>query len=226
MSELNCFIDESGLTNYLPHSPFYVVTFVFHDQSNSIHNQIAHLEHNLLYNNQGLKRIHTRPMIRNSKPYEEMPLNDRRYLISQLFMFAKKSRINYRYILIDRRKARSVDELKKCIERELSAFIDEKTALFQAYDSVIVSYDNGQKMLSQIVTQTFESKLSNSERRHVDPVIYREYRLAQIADLFCSLELTAARYEHNMVGRKEDAFFKSKRDFTKNYLKPLRKMLI
>jgi len=165
-------------------------------------------------------------MIRNSKPYEEMPLNDRRYLISQLFMFAKKCGVNYQYILIDRRKARSVDELKKSIERELSAFLDEKTALFQVYDSVIVSYDNGQKMLSQIVTQTFESKLSNSKRMHIDPVIYREYRLAQVADLFCSLELTAARYEQNMVGRKEDAFFESKRDFKKNYLKPLRKMLI
>lgn len=165
-------------------------------------------------------------MIRNSAPYGNMPLSDRRFLISQLFMFAKKCEINYRYILIDRREARSTDELKKQIERELNALLNEKAELFRAFDTTIIYYDNGQKMLSQIVTQEFEARLSNSDRRHVDPVVYREYRLAQVADLFCSLELSAARYERNMVGRKEAAFFGTERDFKKNYLKPLRKMLL
>ena len=48
MNELSIFVDESGdFGSYEPHAPFYLFTLVFHDQSNSIENQISHLEHGL-----------------------------------------------------------------------------------------------------------------------------------------------------------------------------------
>lgn len=48
MDELSIFVDESGdFGSYEPHAPFYLFTLVFHDQSNSIENQISHLEHGL-----------------------------------------------------------------------------------------------------------------------------------------------------------------------------------
>ena len=50
MNELSIFVDESGdFGSYEPHAPFYLFTLVFHDQSNSIEDQIHHLERGLEY---------------------------------------------------------------------------------------------------------------------------------------------------------------------------------
>ena len=45
MKELSIFIDESGdFGEYDFHSPYYIVTFVFHNQSNDITNNIVKLD--------------------------------------------------------------------------------------------------------------------------------------------------------------------------------------
>jgi hypothetical protein len=64
------------------------------------------------------------------------------------------------------------------------------------------------------------------DRRHIEPKVYRNYRLAQVADMVCCIELTAARIKNNLAGRNELAFFGSGREFKKAYLKPLRKKLL
>ncbi|MBQ1510379.1 MAG: DUF3800 domain-containing protein, partial [Selenomonadaceae bacterium] len=60
MKELSIFIDESGdFGSYEPHSPFYIITMVFHEQKNPISAAIDKLEQELSY--LGLERlcIHT-----------------------------------------------------------------------------------------------------------------------------------------------------------------------
>ena len=48
MKVLSVFIDESGdFGQYKPHSPFYIVTLVFHDQSVDISANINHLDSRL-----------------------------------------------------------------------------------------------------------------------------------------------------------------------------------
>ena len=48
MSELSVFIDESGdFGEYSFHSPFYIITMVFHDQNISIESALIHLDHEL-----------------------------------------------------------------------------------------------------------------------------------------------------------------------------------
>ncbi len=49
------------------------------------------------------------------------------------------------------------------------------------------------------------------------------FRLQQIADFICEIELVAIKYETNEVGGTERIFFGTSRDFKKNYLKKLRK---
>lgn len=49
MKELSIFIDESGdFGAYNYHSPWYIVTMVFHDQRKSIQEPLEHLEKELL----------------------------------------------------------------------------------------------------------------------------------------------------------------------------------
>lgn len=49
------------------------------------------------------------------------------------------------------------------------------------------------------------------------------FRLQQIADFICEVELAAIKYEANEAGGTERLFFGTNRDFKKNYLKKLRK---
>ena len=67
IKEFSIFIDESGdFDPFEPHSPFYFITMVFHDQNNNINNQIKTLDTHL--GNLGLKShyIHTGPLIRKN----------------------------------------------------------------------------------------------------------------------------------------------------------------
>lgn len=65
MKELSIFIDESGdFGAYSPHSPYYIITMLFHNQNLSIETEIQHLEKELNYLNLSNHCIHTGPIIR------------------------------------------------------------------------------------------------------------------------------------------------------------------
>ncbi|MCR4612104.1 MAG: DUF3800 domain-containing protein [Lachnospiraceae bacterium] len=102
MKELSIFIDESGdFGEYATHSPFYIITMVFHDQ------------------------------------YEE----------------------------------------------------------FLSFDEVKLYYDNGQIEVSKMLSSVFNALRPNPTFRRVMP---KEYKLLQVADLLCSMELVRLKIEHNL----------------------------
>lgn len=63
MKELSIFIDESGdFGEYSYHSPYYIITMVFHNQSSSIESEMEHLEKELSYLSLSNHCIHTLPV--------------------------------------------------------------------------------------------------------------------------------------------------------------------
>jgi len=54
-------------------------------------------------------------------------------------------------------------------------------------------------------------------------VIPADYRLFQVADLFCTMELIDLKDTHHIMSKSEEAFYGSMRDMRKNYLKPMYK---
>ena len=58
--------------------------------------------------------------------------------------------------------------------------------------------------------------ISNVEFRKVKPV---EYKLFQVADLVCTLELLSAKAETDLFSNSEMEFFHSVKEFKKNYYK-------
>lgn len=50
-----------------------------------------------------------------------------------------------------------------------------------------------------------------------------DYKLFQVADLICSLELARLKLDNGLFSRSERIFFGNARDMKKNYIKPLRK---
>ena len=50
MKELSIFVDESGdFGEYRYHSPYYIITMVFHDQNNDITDNIEKFNNELFY---------------------------------------------------------------------------------------------------------------------------------------------------------------------------------
>ena len=91
---------------------------------------------------------------------------------------------------------------------------------WKSFDKVVIYYDNGQVELTKILNSVFNTLYTQVEFRKVKPV---DYKLFQIADLICTLELLAEKAETNTFTRSELEFFDNVRNFKKNYLKHIRK---
>lgn len=107
-------------------------------------------------------------------------------------------------------------KLSKAIARALRQHFD----YLNSFDRIIIYYDNGQVELTKILTSVFNTLFSCAEFRKVRPV---DYKLFQVADLICTIELLALKAESNSFSQSEKEFFSSARDFKKNYRKPLLK---
>lgn len=214
---LSTFIDESGdFGSYEPHAPYYYVSLVLHDQSIDISENIAVLEEhlqNLGYNNHS---VHCGPLIRRESCYSNDLVEDRRKLFSALFNFARKIDFNYSTVKVNKRELDDEMYLNARLSRSLGQIIDDNLDYFQSYDKIIVYYDNGQVPLTRIITSVFSSHLNNVEIRRVKPA---DYKLFQVADMICTMELLAEKAKDNGFSRSENEFFDSYGKFKKNYYK-------
>lgn len=76
MKELSIFIDESGdLGNHNYHSPYYIVSFMFHNQDNIISSNIIKLNSIISHFNINNNCIHTAPLVRGEEIYQNMDLH-------------------------------------------------------------------------------------------------------------------------------------------------------
>ena len=145
MKELNIFIDESGDFGEIKEIPaYYLVTFVFHNQDNSIEEQVLKLEESVRSSGFNVEYIHTGPVIRREEVFARYSIDDRRKLLYKMLNFVNRCPISYLTVIVDRREA--IDKialsgkLAKVINRAMSGHIE----YFSNFDKIIVYYDNGQ----------------------------------------------------------------------------------
>lgn len=62
--------------------------------------------------------------------------------------------------------------------------------LWEHFDRVIIYYDNGQIELMKILTSVFSTLYTHVDFRRVQPI---DYKLFQVADLVCTMELLAKK---------------------------------
>ncbi len=109
------------------------------------------------------------------------------------------------------------------ISREIANTLRKHESFLSGFDRIILYYDNGQVELTKILTSVFSALFANVEFKKVRPV---DYKLFQVADLVCTMELLSIKGRQNAFSRSEMEFFHSIRDFTKNYMKALLKKKI
>lgn len=221
MKELSIFIDESGdFGKYSHHSPFYIITMVFHNQQDDIQLAVSKLNQELSYLNLDSLCIHTGPIIRKEEIYVHMPIDERRRIFNKIVAFIRQIDIRYKCFYIEKKHISDVVEATGKLSKQISQFVRKHYEDFLSFDDVKIYYDNGQIEVSKMLSSVFSALLPNPIFRKVMP---SKYKLFQAADLLCTLELVKLKLEHNIFSKSEKAFFGNIRDLKKNYLKPLNK---
>ena len=217
MKELSIFVDESGdFGEYDFHCPYYIISFVFHDQNVSIIDELTKL--NTALTNIGLSNhcVHTGPIIRGEEEYRYMDIKERQKALMQMMGFIRRMNIKCKSIYIEKKQFNeSIDAIGN-LSKQLSRFIRENMEYFYGYDKVKVYYDNGQIEVTKILSSVFNVLLDNVEFKRVLP---KDYRLFQVADCICTMKLLELKAEAKILSNSEIKFFNDVKTLRKNYFK-------
>jgi len=218
---LDIAIDESGdFGDYQRHSPYYIVAMLFHDKRNDI-TCASHLLDNQIINlGYDIHAIHTGPIIRREDRYTNLNIDERKKLLNALIHFNRRVDVMYNVIYIEKKECADIIEITTKLSKKIHAFIKKHESFFHRYDEINVYYDNGQIELTRILTSTLSILLPNIAFHRVKP---SDYKLSQLIDMYCSLELTALKFDKKVPSQSELEVFHSYRAFKKDYLKKIRK---
>ena len=105
--------------------------------------------------------------------------------------------------------------------RELKTFIEENQGFFFSYDRIAVYYDRGQHQITNLLASVFGTTLSGGlEFKSASPV---DYKLLQVADHICTLELLDMKRRNKALSRSEKQFFDRDSKELVNIVKAIRK---
>lgn len=221
MKELSIFIDESGDFGETKEYPsYYIVTFVFHDQRNSIERQVLKLEESICLSGFEVEYIHTGPVIRREDVFKRYSIDERRKLLYKMLNFVNSCPISYLSVIVDRKEAADKIALSGKLAKAINRKMSEHISFFAEFDKVIVYYDYGQMELSAILNAVFSIQFSNVEFRKAEP---QKYRLLQAADFICSMELLKIKKEEKRLSKTEEQFFYKPQELKKTFLKSIEK---
>jgi len=219
VKELSVFVDESGdFGPYEYHTPFYIVTLVFHDQSASIDKSINHMNVQLRQAGFSEHTIHTGPLIRREHEYKHLSLFERKRIFNILYNFTRVANITYKNITVEKRQLSEKTNLHMQLTKRISAFLKENMDKFIQFDRIIVYYDYGQHELTHIIVTMFSTIFSNVQFKKATP---ERYKLFQAADMLCTLELLSMKSEQKLLSKSEYAFFVSSKNLHKSYLRAI-----
>lgn len=193
-SVLSIFADESG--EWGKRSEYYLITLVFHDQSKDISLALERYRQSLA--DYGLPDVpfHAGPLLTGHDAYEGMSLSERKRLLGLFVIMTRRLPITYRTFVhrksdFDDNRQRFEAQLKRDIVNLLLAHLSD----FHSYGTVKVYYDGGQQIVTDALRGGIEYALSK------DAIVYRDasprdYRLEQVADFLCTLELTCEKFRN------------------------------
>jgi hypothetical protein len=219
VKELSVFVDESGdFGAYESHSPYYIVTLVFHNQSVDITRNINHLNEKIRLSGLPETPVHAGPLIRREYEYENLTLLERKRIFNFLYNFTRTTDITYKPLIVEKRQLVEEIDLNIRLTKQFSSFFKENIEQFLQYDRIVVYYDYGQRELTHVIVSLFSALLNNVQFKRVTPA---NYKLFQAADMLCTLELLAVKAERKMLSKSEILFFSSERSLFKSYLRAI-----
>ena len=218
MSELSIFVDESGDQN--GQSEYYIVVLVFHEQADDIRNSIEPYVQALEM--KGLPNIplHASPLMNGHDAYANLELATRKRLLAAFLTFFRHLPIRYKPFVYKRSEFGGNEELSSRIRRDIVEALFDNLQFFQSFDIVKIYYDDAQKIVTDALRKAFDYALSKNAVLH-RKAAPEDYRLAQVADFLCTMELVACKYAHGKQTATDRQFFGSANSFKKDYMKAI-----
>lgn len=223
MTTVSIFVDESGEQGF--QSKYYAITLVFHGQSEAV--LPAFTKYERVLQDAGLPDIplHASPLLNGHDDYELLTVGERKRLLSHFLIMSQSLPIQYLTFLYRKNDFPSLPHLEMRLKRDLVNVLFEHINYLHQFNTVKLYYDGGQGLITNSLHTAIEYVLSKQA------IVYRqgsplEYRLAQAADFFCTIELTARKYQFHEQTATDERFFGAYGSFKKNFLKKVRRHML
>ena len=222
---LSVFVDESGnFGDTRDLARYCIVTLVLHDQNQDVSQAVRDLDR--ANDDLGLDpetfQFHSMPLIRQDDEYAAMSRRMRGRILDRMLTFVRNVDFSYCSFCVDTNFVNTPDQVFERLKREMREFIVTHKVAFERLGSVKVYYDAGQKQVSRLLEETMGTLLGC-------PMTFEHgarqgaYKLLQVADLICTVELISRRLADGVtLPRAERRFFGGPRDFKRNLLKKIR----
>ena len=223
MNAIEIYIDESGdFGPFDERCPYYIVTMVFHESTEPLFALIQDLEYRLSLLGLEDHCIHSSPAIRGENEYYGTDIVVRRKMMSNFAGFIRRTGLKYKCFFIKKEPGSTDADLVASLRDVFDPFLTENFVRLAAYSMIQVAYDKGQKLLSQLITQTFQSRFPNVRLTKVLPI---HSRIFQVADFICTLKRMSYRLESTgALSKSELKFFGTLSNFQRNWLSPFVKL--
>ena len=222
MSEkkISVFVDESGRFLHPDAiSRFYIVGLVFHDQRIDIDDLVRRLDADWLRMGYEDFCFHAGPLIRKEKGYQYLSREKRTAIFSRMLTFARQMDFTFHCLVVDKQFVTSSRQIIERLQKQLNDFLLANQDLFFASDVVKVYYDCGQAPVTNLLRDTFTARLG-SRVVFAQGVKPERFKLFQLADLICSIQLIQAKIAKGIrLTDNEFRFFGGPRKFLRNVCK-------
>lgn len=223
MGDLSIFVDESGEQG--SESKYYLMTLVFHDQSQDIAVRLSQYKQALADAQLPDIPLHASPLMNGHDDYGNLDPSVRKRLLSTFFVMFQRLPVRYATFLYRKSEFDNIDMLSVRMKRDVVNYLFDHLSFFQSFDKVKVYYDGGQPTITDALHSSIGFALSK------DAILYRkgspsEYRLVQAADFVCAIELADCKYRQNEQTATDERFFGTYGNFKRNWLKQVRRHLL
>ena len=217
--ELSIFVDESGDRG--GRARYNLLTLVFHDQAESITEAVTGYEARLARADLPNIPFHSEPLINGHKDYANLGISQRKAMLAYFSSFVRRLPISYTTFAYRRSEFADLDKLTERMRRDISEVLLNHLGFLQSFDDVKVYYDNGQDIVKRALDRSISKVLSKGvvQRRKTSMT---DYRLEQVADYLCTIELALVKYEAKEDGETYNKFFGGIGRFKMNWLKQAR----
>ncbi len=216
---LNIYIDESwNLDNKTANSRCYIVSMVFHEgDEDDLYSEELKLEEEFTRLGYPNHSFHTGPLIHHNEQYADEDIETRRKLMVYFFSFCRHINITHREFVVEKKNLNKKD-IQSRLTGEIKMFLKENSLYFSRFSEVNINYDNGQAIVSNVLTESFREALARPNFVKIRP---EDSRLLQVADMTSTFKLLQTKIIGKIFSNTENEFFEGARKFIRNYLKPL-----
>jgi len=208
---LSVFIDESGDYGFINDaSKYYIFSFVIHEQKDNL-NQY----YNII---KDMDIFHAGPLIRKEDEYLFVQREERKKIFHKFFLFAIGLPLRFKSFIYYKEYYKE-EKIFKFLERDVLEFLNKYHDYFKDFD-IVIYYDKGQILLSQVLKNAFDSSCLKYEFKQ--GVKAYNYRLFQVADLVSTIKLIEIKLQNNELSKSE-LDFSARKYWKKVYINGINK---